>query len=220
MHKKDWMNDLIPADDLYWCEEEKKYVVVSKEEEDKLFRACFGCGLEEKETLRILKSFTYYKTSEVLFKHFLEGNIGIYSFDETGSPIFEKIKEEDQFLDLVCFREKLNEIEDRFVDFIEVDGGQVGSSQTRDLVPFDRMYKTITKWCEDKGFDLWKKENPDNEDTWLKDREEDVSKKLRDKGWSLEQVEVDGERLYLRVRLGRWFEFYGEDNKDGEEELY
>lgn len=211
MQKKDWMNGLIPADDLHWDEDDKKYVVVSKEEQDKLFKACFGCGLEEKETLRIFRCFTYYKTSEVLFKHFLEGNIGIYSFDDNGSPIFEKLKHEEQILDLVYSHSKTNEDTSTFIDSVDTEEGVLSSSQPRDLVPFERMYKAITKWCRDKGFNLWEKENPDDESTWLQERDEELSKEIREKGWRLNCVDSNNGCLRLQIVLGRWFEFYGED---------
>lgn len=229
MHKKNRLiNELVPADDLYWDEEAKKHVVVSKEDQEKLFKACFNCGLEEDDVMKVYKHYAYYKASEILFKHFLEGNIGIYGMSKSGSPVFDKLRDDKQILHLFYHDELSNEENsyfDRKVDQIIVSesaslglkSGVICSSQPRDVIPFDKMFKTIVHWCLEKEFDLWDGENPDNDETWAFDRcDEEVISDIKQKGWRLTKVEPEdlpngSTNLYLEVELGNWFHIIDED---------
>lgn len=223
MHKKNRMiNELIPADDLHWDDEEKKHVVISKEDQDRLFRACFGCGLEEDDVIKVLRHYSYFKTSELLFKHFLEGNIGIYELSKSGAPIFDKIRNTSHVLK-VFYRPLSVELPDSLewkedelpieeINHLGITAGVVCSSQSRDTIPFDKIFKTIFHWCYQNSFNLWE-ENPDNEDTWSSYRDDETLKRIKQKCWRLPIVEQheDGS-IYLEVELGTWFEFIEEQN--------
>ena len=108
MQKKNRLiNELIPADDLFWDNESKKYTTVSKEEEEQLFKACLNCRLEEEDAIKVFRCYEFFKTSAALFKQFLNGSVGIYSFTKNGNPLFEKaIKEEGQHIEFLLFKDK------------------------------------------------------------------------------------------------------------------
>jgi len=221
VHKKNGLiNELIPADDLHWDKTSKKHTVLSEQDQDNIFRACLNCGLKDDDAIKVLNCYTFYKTSELLFKHFLEGNIGVYSFTKSGEPIFEPIKEK-QILQIYYSPGLLIESPEIWEDKISISKstklgispGIVCSSQSRDLIPFDKMFKTIVSWCLDNGFNIWKGENPDDDNTWLSCKDEDCIKNIKQKGWRLSKADsYEDDSLYLEVELGNWFELIEDTN--------
>lgn len=97
MERKDVINNLIPADDLYWCEEENQYGLLSMEEIDSLLQACTEQGMTEDNMGDIMKLIRWCETiraGQLLWKNFVAGRIGVYKFDEDGEPVFGKYEED------------------------------------------------------------------------------------------------------------------------------
>jgi len=219
MQKKNRISDLIPADDLYWDDEEKKHVVISKKEEDDLFRACLRCGLGEDETFQVFKHYQHYKTSEILFKHFLKGNIGIYSF-RNDHPVFEKPRETDQTVELLFFKDKGYFFPDSIdgdivANAIDFKDGFLGCSYPKEVFPFDKIFETVLNWCSNRGFTLFDGESPDDEESLtLKGISEDDIDGYESRTWKINKLFVKKDcYLYAEVTLGSWFEFEkGGDN--------
>ena len=87
--QKDVINKLIPADDLYWDKEEKKYIALSPEEIDKIMYTAIDNGFtEEKDVIDILNWATSVKVGELLLKHFMQGGLAISGIDDSGEPFF------------------------------------------------------------------------------------------------------------------------------------
>ena len=86
---KQTLNKLIAADDLNWCEIEKKYVALSKEELDAILMNGVANGfVDEQDLMKIVNWATNAKVGQILFKNYLENNIKVVGFDETGEPLF------------------------------------------------------------------------------------------------------------------------------------
>jgi len=86
---KQTLNKLIAADDLNWCEIEKKYVALSKEELDAtLINGVADGFLNENDLMKIVNWATNAKVGQILFKNYLENKIKIVGFDNSGDPLF------------------------------------------------------------------------------------------------------------------------------------
>lgn len=86
---KQTLNKLIAADDLNWCEIEKKYVALSKEELDSVLINGVADGfLGEQDLIKIVNWATNAKVGQILLKNYLEGKIKVAGFDEAGEPLF------------------------------------------------------------------------------------------------------------------------------------
>jgi len=86
---KQTLNKLIAADDLNWCEIEKKYVALSKEELDAILTNSVSDGfLDEQDLMKIVNWATNAKVGHLLLKNYLENKIKIAGFDEVGDPLF------------------------------------------------------------------------------------------------------------------------------------
>lgn len=87
--QKDIINKLLPADDLYWSEEEGKYIALSPDEIDDIVHKAFDNGFtEEDEIIKILSWATTVRVGELLFKNFLKGQIAIRDIAKDGEPMF------------------------------------------------------------------------------------------------------------------------------------
>jgi hypothetical protein len=86
---KQTLNKLIAADDLNWCEIEKKYVALSKEELDAILMNGVANGfVDEQDLMKIVNWATNAKVGQILFKNYLENNIKVVGFDDFGEPLF------------------------------------------------------------------------------------------------------------------------------------
>ena len=86
---KQTLNKLIAADDLNWCEIEKKYVALSKEELDAILMNSVADGfLDEQDLMKIVGWATNAKVGQILLKNYLESKIKIVGFDDFGEPLF------------------------------------------------------------------------------------------------------------------------------------
>lgn len=87
------INKIIAADDLHWCEEEKKYVSLSKEDVDQIISSCIEQDIVEFEDMyKVIQWAGLIRVGEILLKNFIEGKIKINGFDESNEPYFGEIK--------------------------------------------------------------------------------------------------------------------------------
>lgn len=83
------LNELVPADDLHWNDDDKCFGILSKKETDDLILACMKAGLDDpRDILKVVKEYEFVRAGNLLFGRFMNGSIGISGFDESGSPIF------------------------------------------------------------------------------------------------------------------------------------
>lgn len=86
---KQTLNKIIAADDLNWCEIEKKYVALSKEEVDSVLMNGVSNGfLDEKDLIKIVNWATTAKVGQILLRNYLENKIEVVGFDDFGEPLF------------------------------------------------------------------------------------------------------------------------------------
>ena len=86
---KQTLNKLIAADDLNWCDVEKKYVALSKEELDTILTNGVVDGfLNEQDLMKIANWATNAKVGQILLKNYLENKIKVVGFDSVGEPLF------------------------------------------------------------------------------------------------------------------------------------
>lgn len=89
------LNNLIPADDLHWCEEEERYVSLSREEIDEVIATCVNQGINELEDIfKVIKWCGNVRIGEILWRNFLSGGVNITGFDADEEPLFSPRKEE------------------------------------------------------------------------------------------------------------------------------
>ena len=94
--QKDILNKLIPADDLYWDNEEGKYIAHSAEEIDSILRSCIENDItDQSEIIKVFNWCTSVRIGELLMKGFLAGKIGIIGIDKDGEPLFSQTPPED-----------------------------------------------------------------------------------------------------------------------------
>jgi len=87
-------NNLIAADDLYWNEEEQKFVALSDKQLEKIiFRCCSQGTLDLNEIQKIVEWASHLRICQLLLKGFLSGNLSIIKMNEKGEPYFCLTKE-------------------------------------------------------------------------------------------------------------------------------
>ena len=92
--QKDVVNKLIPADDLYWDDIEKKYIALSEEEIENIMLTCINNSIDsDQERTQVLKWCTSVRVGEFLMKNFLNGTIAIDGIDKDGEPFFVENRE-------------------------------------------------------------------------------------------------------------------------------
>lgn len=89
MNHDNIINKIIPADDLHWCEEEKKYTSLSMEELDDIVARCINQDIKSlDEIMKVVNWATLIKVGDLLLKNFLEDRIKIVGFDDQNEPMF------------------------------------------------------------------------------------------------------------------------------------
>jgi len=92
--QKDVVNKLIPADDLYWDDIEKKYIALSEEEIENIMLTCINNSIDsDQEITQVLNWCTSVRVGELLMKNFLNGTIAIDGIDKDGEPFFVENRE-------------------------------------------------------------------------------------------------------------------------------
>jgi hypothetical protein len=89
------LNKIISADDLHWCEEEKKYVSLSEDELEKIMMNCIEQDITELEDIyKMIQWAGLVRVGNLLLNNFLNNTIKVVKFDENNEPCFgEKIDE-------------------------------------------------------------------------------------------------------------------------------
>ena len=87
--QKDFINKIIPADDLYWDEIDNKYIALSPDDINSILISCCDSAIsEEKDMMKILNWATSVRVGEILLKNFINGQLAINGFDENEEPKF------------------------------------------------------------------------------------------------------------------------------------
>jgi hypothetical protein len=90
------INNIIPADDLHWCEEEGKYVSLSRDELDEIISSCMTQNVSDLEDIfKVIQWCGNIRVGQILWKNFLSGGVAITGFDSQGEPKFSPRKEAD-----------------------------------------------------------------------------------------------------------------------------
>jgi hypothetical protein len=86
------INNIIPADDLYWDELENKYVSLSPEETQEIILACIDQGMTDlKSIYKVVSWCGEVRVGQLLWKNFLLGSVRISGFDYD-EPMFSPNK--------------------------------------------------------------------------------------------------------------------------------
>jgi hypothetical protein len=90
MDKEKIINKIIPADDLHWNEEEKKYVSLSDEEINSIIATCISQNIkEEKNVYKIVKWAGLVRIGNILLDNFLKDRLDVMGFDNNDEPLFK-----------------------------------------------------------------------------------------------------------------------------------
>lgn len=85
------INKIIAADDLHWCEEEKKYVSLSNEDVEKIIFSCVEQNITDFDDIyKVIQWAGLVRVGEILLKNFMQGKIRITGFDNS-EPNFGEI---------------------------------------------------------------------------------------------------------------------------------
>lgn len=194
------MNGLVPPDQLHWNEDVKSYTLLSKKETDDLIEACFRTGLKDiKDILKVVKEYENIRSGQLLFDQLLAGNIGIYDFDEDGSPVFESIRK-DSIMEIL-FESTLS------ASFREGDAFMVDGRSVRCEAPSrtetEAFYRAVVGFCSKWDIDLLAGENPEEEAILREDPEFLADMKRR--SWRVVELERDGDLTRIRIMFtGNW----------------
>lgn len=84
------INKLIPADDLHWCEEDKKYIPVSVEDIELIIINCAKQGItDEEDIINVIRWAECVSVGNILLKNLLCDRLSIVGFDpESKEPLF------------------------------------------------------------------------------------------------------------------------------------
>jgi hypothetical protein len=94
MQYKDVLNNLIPADDLHWDDEEKRYVSLSMDETQEIISKCLENGMKDFEDVhKFVQWCGYVRVGQILMKNFISGSLTVSGFDKQDSPYFCPKKE-------------------------------------------------------------------------------------------------------------------------------
>lgn len=88
------LNNLIPADNLYWDEDENRYVSLSKEQSFEIINACIEQGMHDLEDVcKVVSWCGNIRIAEILKEGFISGRVKIVGFDENDEPCFKPSEE-------------------------------------------------------------------------------------------------------------------------------
>lgn len=86
---KDFINNLIPADDLHWCDEDQKYVSLSDKEINEIIMRCIEQGMTDlSDVHKVIQWCGIIRVGQLLWKNFLAGSLTISGFDKDDEPRF------------------------------------------------------------------------------------------------------------------------------------
>jgi len=82
------INKIIPADDLHWCEEEKRYIPISMEDIDKIIINCANQGMTDMDDIiKVIRWAEVVNVGSILLKNLLSDKLSVIGFDEN-EPLF------------------------------------------------------------------------------------------------------------------------------------
>ncbi len=88
------INNIIPADDLFWDKEEKRYTSISEEETKEIVSKCVQNGMHDlSEIYKFVQWCGYIRIGQLLIKHFMLGSLKVTGFDSEDTPYFCPNKE-------------------------------------------------------------------------------------------------------------------------------
>ena len=94
MQYKHIINNLIPADDLHWDPDEKRYASLSGEETQEVINKCVELGITDfPDIYKIVQWCGYVRIGQILYKNFLAGSLTVSGFDKEDMPYFSPNKE-------------------------------------------------------------------------------------------------------------------------------
>jgi hypothetical protein len=72
------LSEIIRNDDLYWCEDDKKFVPLSPTEIDNFIMMCAVCGIKSTEGVtRVIRWAEQIRIGELMFKGIMDKRLGI-----------------------------------------------------------------------------------------------------------------------------------------------
>jgi hypothetical protein len=93
------LNRLIPADDLYWSEEDQKYTSLSKYDIDSIILACIKQEIVDiDEITKIVNWANLVKVGQILLNNFINNKLLIVGFEDE-EPLFGVKKDELREID-------------------------------------------------------------------------------------------------------------------------
>lgn len=202
------MNGLVPPDQLHWNEDVKLYTLLSKKETDNLVEACFRTGLNKvQEILKVVNEYEKIRSGQLLFDQFLAGNIGIYEFDDDGSPIFESIRKET--IREIRFDSTLGgSIQEEGAFLVD---GRVVRCDAPIGPESEAFYRTVVGFCSKWGIDVLGGENPE-EEAITRDEPEFLAD-IKRRSWRVVELERDGDTTRMRIMFtGNWLRTNHEDS--------
>ena len=94
MEYKHIINNLIPADDLHWDEQENRYVSISGDETQEIITKCVENGMTEiSDVYKFVQWCGYIRVGQILLKNFMSGSLLVSGFDSEDTPYFCPNKE-------------------------------------------------------------------------------------------------------------------------------
>jgi len=83
------LSELIKTDDLHWCEEDGKFVPLSRKEIKRLVLICAVCGIEDVSSVtQVIRWAEKTRTAELIFKGIMENRIGFRLLEDDPEPRF------------------------------------------------------------------------------------------------------------------------------------
>jgi hypothetical protein len=165
---------------------------------DEVIEACFRTGINDtKKILKVVKEYEKMKSGQLLFEQFLSGNIGIYDFEEDGSPVFESIRQDS--IQEITFHSFADETKG---DSEAIRGRSVTCSAGvgKESIAF---YKTVMDFCSKWEIDIIGGENPEEEAII---REEPLFlNEMRRRSWRVVEVKKNEDSTMIRIMFtGNW----------------
>lgn len=202
------MNGLVPPDQLYWNEDVNSYTLLSKKETDNLVEACFRTGLNAvQDILKVIKEYEKIRSGQLLFDQFLAGNIGIYEFDEDGSPVFESIRKET--IKEIRFESILGDtVQEEGAFLVEGRTVRCDAPSGFESVAF---YKAVVGFCSKWGIDIIGGEDPEEEA--ITREEPEFLSDIKRRSWRVVELKRDGDATRMRIMFtGNWLRTNHQDS--------
>lgn len=193
-------NPLVPPDQLNWDASSKTYKVLSSTELNSLIESCFRTGLHEfSDITKVVREYERVRSGHLLFEQFLSGKIGIYEFDDEGSPIFESLRE--KLTTEVWFESRT----EPFESSVEIMGRFVRCVKCKSNFFFNpiELYESVVEFCTKWEIDIMSGENP--EEASLTINEPKFIFEFMRRSWNVISLDIESECVSMKVGFrGAW----------------